>query len=398
MGPAENTNRINLILDFNNFAMRAMFTCGFMDPTIKVRNFDTQEECRILVEKILLDMCKVIRDFSPKRVIVSCDSKLPWRNDLYKDIDGETYKGTRVKDENKNWKNIYATLDDLKDILKDKGFIVTLIDRTEADDITTMWKEHLFSVGEDVVIVSSDMDWVQLVGMNDNGNVCVCFNPIANNKGRKHLFIDTDISEWLAKKDTTDIFFRNCNVTRDTINQLSGNDPKIDIEIVDPERVILDKIMAGDRSDNVPAFWHYYRNGKKQNVTVLKASHVFESLGIKTVSDLIKANDDRMLKDALEKEMKQDIDLDFTERMSRQRKLVELKSIMFPKKIVKAFAGMVDEAMTQGMVSTSGIKSEEILRGTKFAIKVAPGGRLNSIFDDIDSLGKYSSNSKSLFD
>ena len=195
----QNTNRINLILDFNNFAMRAMFTCGFMDPTIKVRNFDTQEECRILVEKILLDMCKVIRDFSPKRVIVSCDSKLPWRNDLYKDIDGETYKGTRVQDENKNWKNIYATLDDLKDILKDKGFIVTLIDRTEADDITTMWKEHLFSVGEDVVIVSSDMDWVQLVGMNDNGNVCVCFNPIANNKGRKHLFIDTDISEWLAK-------------------------------------------------------------------------------------------------------------------------------------------------------------------------------------------------------
>jgi 5'-3' exonuclease len=393
-----NTNKINLILDFNNFAMRSMFTCNFMDPTIKINNFDTDEECRMLVEKILLDMCKVVRMFSPKRVIVSCDSKLPWRNDLYKDIDGETYKGTRIKDEKKNWKKIYATLDELRDILKDKGFIVTLIDRTEADDITTMWKEYLFSVGEDVVIVSSDMDWVQLVGMNQTGNVCVCFNPIANNKGRKHLYMDESIQEWLSQKDTTDIFFRNYNLTRATINKLPSIDVKVDFDVVDPKKVLLNKIMAGDRSDNVPAFWHYYRNGKKQSVTELKASHVFESLGISTLDDLIKANDDRLLKDALEKEMKQDIDLDFKERMDRQRKLVELNSSLFPKNIVKAFAGMVDDAMNQCSVNTASVRSDEILNGTKYAIKKAPEGRLNSVFDDIDMLGKFSSPSNKLFD
>lgn len=392
------TNKINLILDFNNFAMRSMFTCSFMDPTVKVSNFNTKEECRILVEKIAIDMCKVIRLFSPKRVIVSCDSKLPWRNDLFKDIDGETYKGTRVRDEKKNWANIFEALDNLRDILKDKGFIVTFLDRTEADDITTMWKEYLFSIGEDVVIVSSDMDWVQLVGMNDSGNVCVCYNPIANNKGRKHLYIDETVSNWLNEQEHTDIFFRNCNMTKMTINGISNKDPKIDIELVNPERVILEKIMAGDRSDNIPAFWHYYKNGKKQNVTVLKASHIFESLGIKTVDDLVKANNDRLLKDALEKEMKQDIDLDFSERMDRQRKLVELKSELFPKKIVKAFAEIVEGSLNSYSLNASGIKSDQILIGTKYETKQEPDGRLNSVFDEIESLGKYSTNSKKLFD
>ena len=33
------TNKINLILDFNNFAMRALYTCQFIDPDVKIKNF-----------------------------------------------------------------------------------------------------------------------------------------------------------------------------------------------------------------------------------------------------------------------------------------------------------------------------------------------------------------------
>ena len=149
-----------MIIDFNNFAMRSLYTCQFMEPDVKIKNFDTKKECDVLVRKITIDICRVIRTFTPNRVIISCDSKQPWRNDLYKDIDGMEYKGTRDRDEDKNWSNIFTSLDDLRDILKDKGFIVTYIERTEADDITTMWKEYIFDKGEDVILVSSDMDWV----------------------------------------------------------------------------------------------------------------------------------------------------------------------------------------------------------------------------------------------
>lgn len=392
-------SKLNMILDFNNFAMRSLHTCQFMEPDVKIKNFDTKKECDILIRKITIDICRVIRTFTPNRVIISCDSKQPWRKDLYKDIDGMEYKGTREKDDEKNWNNIFSALDDLRDIFKKNGFIVTYIDRTEADDITTMWKEYLFDKGEDVILVSSDMDWVQLVGVHNN-NVCLCYNPIANNTGKKRLYLNSDINEWLETEEKPDIFFSNYNKTRKILNGVQLIDPKISFELVDPDRVLLNKIMTGDLSDNVPSFFHYYRNGRKQNVTELKAKHVFEALNIHNVDELIDANNKMLLKDALEKEMKRDIDVDFKERLTRQRKLVELKSYLFPDDIVKKFTSTAISTCDDCMVNTSNIKMEDVLAGTKYLEQdeVRKNGKLNSIFDDINSLSKFSSNSKALFE
>ena len=392
-------SRLNMILDFNNFAMRSLHTCQFMEPDVKIKNFDTKKECDILIRKITIDICRVIRTFTPNRVIISCDSKQPWRKDLYKDIDGMEYKGTREKDDEKNWNNIFSALDDLRGIFKKNGFIVTYIDRTEADDITTMWKEYLFDKGEDVILVSSDMDWVQLVGVHNN-NVCLCYNPIANNTGKKRLYLNSDINEWLDTEEKPDIFFRNYNKTRKILKGVQFIDPKISFELVDPDRVLLNKIMTGDLSDNVPSFFHYYRNGRKQNVTELTAKHVFEALNIHNVDDLIDVNNKMLLKDALEKEMKRDIDVDFQERLTRQRKLVELKSYLFPEDIVKKFKSTAISTCDECTVNTSNIKMEDVLAGTKYLEQeeVRKNGKLNSIFDDINSLSKFSSNSKALFE
>jgi hypothetical protein len=260
-----------------------------------------------------------------------------------------------------------------------------------------MWKEYIFDKKEDVILVSSDMDWVQLVGKHDD-NICVCYNPIVNNKGKKRLYINQEIQDWINTEEKTDIFFTNFNGTRKIMKNVQLSDPKITFEMIDPERVLLNKIMAGDLSDNVPSFWHYYRNGRKQNVTELKAKHVFEALNINTVDDLIESNNKMMLKDALEKEMKRDIDVDFTERIDRQRKLVELKSSLFPDKIVNAFNKIVDADFDTCTVNTSTVKMEDVLFGTQYLTKKPEkSGKLNSIFDDIDSLSKYSTNSKSLF-
>lgn len=392
-------SKLNMILDFNNFAMRSLHTCQFMEPDVKIKNFDTKKECDILIRKITIDICRVIRTFTPNRVIISCDSKQPWRKDLYKDIDGMEYKGTREKDDEKNWNNIFSALDDLRDIFKKNGFIVTYIDRTEADDITTMWKEYLFDKGEDVILVSSDMDWVQLVGVHNN-NVCLCYNPIANNTGKKRLYLNSDINEWLETEEKPDIFFRNYNKTRKILKGVQLIDPKISFELVDPDRVLLNKIMTGDLSDNVPSFFHYYRNGRKQNVTELKAKHVFEALNIHNVDDLIDVNNKMFLKDALEKEMKRDIDVDFQERLTRQRKLVELKSYLFPEDIVKKFKSTAISTCDECTVNTSNIKMEDVLAGTKYLEQeeVRKNDKLNSIFDDINSLSKFSSNSNALFE
>ena len=51
-------------------------------------------------------------------------------------------------------------------------------------------------------------------------------------------------------------------------------------------------------------------------------------------------------------------------------------------------------------VNTSNIKMEDVLAGTKYIEpeEVRKNGKLNSIFDDINSLSKFSSNSKALFE
>ena len=110
-------NKLNLIFDFNNRAMRALFTCSYVGEG-SVSTFDTDEECGVLIRKIATDMAYVLRIFSPNRVIVACDAKHPWRNELYDPAEEETYKGTRVKDNTKNWDKIWEALNDYKTILK----------------------------------------------------------------------------------------------------------------------------------------------------------------------------------------------------------------------------------------------------------------------------------------
>ena len=128
---------VNVVIDFNNIAMRAMNACVYMRDS-GVSNYDTDIECGILARKITMDMAYILRQFIPDRVIIVCDAKHPWRETIYNDIPGMEYKGTRVKDETKNWTNIFNTINDLKKIYKGKGCIVTEVENTEADDLAAL--------------------------------------------------------------------------------------------------------------------------------------------------------------------------------------------------------------------------------------------------------------------
>lgn len=393
-----NKDKLNLVLDYNNLAMRALFTCQFTETNVDISNFDTVEECDVLVRKLASDIAFIIRTFVPDRVILACDAKYPWRNNLYTaNMDGK-YKGTRDRDEKKNWTNIFNAFDTLKLILKERDFVVTELDRTEADDIAAFWKEELMDKNkESLILVSSDKDWTQLVSFDgESQSFCACFNPIVNPKKQKKLYVTEEMKIWLDTPDKVDILFTNYNVMKKKINSLIQNDSKIYIESIDADRVLLDKIMCGDDGDNVPAFYDYYKNGKKNRVTPLKASHVFESLGIYTVDDLIKANEQHMLKDALEKEMKRDVDVDFDDRLERQRKLVELKTKLFPDNIVQLFEKHKEDVKSIGYgMPVSTIRMDDILRGTRYITEnFHKKAKENSIFNDFKSLSAFSNPNK----
>lgn len=382
--------KLATIIDFNNIAMRAMFTCQYMgDGTIK--NFNTDEECEILVRKIATDLSLVLRTFSPDRVIVTCDAREPWRNEIYSDIEGEEYKGNREKDENKNWEKIFQSFDELKEILKLRGMVVTELDNTEADDLAVMWRNSLMNEGFNVIMVSSDKDWSQLVKFvpGDENQFCISYNPIAAKQFRK-IYVTQSFMDWYNTEDVADIFFSNYDETKNKLKDMMRSNPKTIFEVIDPARILLDKIMCGDDGDNIPTFFEYYKNGKKARVTPLKASHVYEALNITDVYDLEKNTEKGYLKEALEKEMKKEMDIDFSKRLLRQRRLVELSPEFFPDEIVNAFNEHDTKNKGNGYVSTGSLKMEDILKDSHFLKKGYNKPRENSIFDDIKTLDKFS--------
>lgn len=387
-------NRLNLIFDFNNIAMRALFTCGYGSGEGSVSTFDTDRECGVLIRKIATDMAYVMRMFTPDRVLVVCDAKSPWRNELYTDTD-EEYKGNRTKDNSKNWDKIWEHLNKYKNILKDKGFVVSEIDKAEADDLAALWKKELYSIaGENIVFVSSDRDWVQLIDFNKaTQRFCACFNPIADNKKQKKFFVTDDFLIWLNGEDNTpkvDIFFNNYNSQKDKLKNIKTKDIKITYTAENPNRVALDKIFCGDDGDNAPAFYEYYKNGKKTRITPLRALRIYEELNISTVKDLCEADEAKALQPAIEKVMKKELDdINVSERLVRQRRLVELSPELFPEDILSSFDYHQRDVQNIGYVPTEAITFNTLLVGTDYLNEDYNKPRESKIFDNLKDLEKY---------
>lgn len=384
-------NKTNLVFDFSNMAMRALFTCSYANAG-EVTTFDTDHECGILIRKIAMDMAYVTRMFTPDRVIIACDARDPWRRSLYDNIEGESYKGNRQKDTTKNWTKIFTELNNYKEILKKQNFVVTELPNAEADDLAALWKKDSFDNGDNVILVSSDKDWSQLVEYTGK-NFCLCFNPISNNKGKKKLYTTAECLEWINSVDQKlDIFFTNYNAYKDTLANIKTKDSKVEYEVINPHAVLLDKVMCGDDGDNAPTIYEYYKNGKKVRMTPSRCKKILESLNIETIKDLCEAASAGALLPALSASFKKEIDdIDIDERVMRQRMLVELNPDLFPHDIVTTFMYHVKDSGNTGYIDTTSINLESILKDSKFVDEnyKNAGPKEAGIFDNIKNLEKY---------
>jgi 5'-3' exonuclease len=119
-----------------------------------------------LVKHIVLNNLRMYRQKYPEskygNMVIACDS-YSWRKDVYPE-----YKASRKtkRDTDKiDWKAIYAHIDTiLQDLRENFPYAVIRIDNAEADDIIGALTIHKSEpvVGENVVIVSADKDFIQL--------------------------------------------------------------------------------------------------------------------------------------------------------------------------------------------------------------------------------------------
>lgn len=186
-----------ILIDLNQVLISNLMMTVNSDPSIKLNE-------NLIRHTVLNSLRSYIQQFRSKYgdVVICCDSKKYWRRDVF-----PFYKCNRKKDRDKSdfdWGLIFETLNKIRDELKENfPYRVIEVEGAEADDVIAVLAKK-FCMTEDILILSSDKDFVQL---QKNKNI-LQYSPILKR------FISTE----------------------------------------DPKTFIKEHILKGDRGDGIPNF------------------------------------------------------------------------------------------------------------------------------------------------
>ena len=121
---------MNILFDGNYLYHRnfSIFSTYYKDEDIGAILQDKEKQ-QVLLRKCIIDLCHTVRKFeNVERVVFVIDSR-SWRYGLY---DNYKYALTRVREP--YYKDFLAVLQQLEELLKSRGIIVSRVDGAEGDD------------------------------------------------------------------------------------------------------------------------------------------------------------------------------------------------------------------------------------------------------------------------
>ena len=374
----------NLIFDLSNIFYRSMWNvAGYGE---KKYTFDSQHENDQLCRKVSMDITYIIRLANPSRVIFALDSK-SWRKEISID-ENDGYKANREKSGAINWDNVFKIMKEFGEILDSNGFIVSQINRAEADDVMCMWKEELlYNQHQHVILVSSDEDIRQLVQYYpyEPGQMAfsTVLNPFTGKKSAKKLYIPEHFTNWLNTDEAGSIFDRSIDVDKEDFMRLRDKE-KITFEQIDGNYIGMKKILCGDDGDNVPSIFSWLNDKNKiSRITNSPADKIINEVKAKDYIDLLD-NSDKVLKQIIDL-TKQTPSFKIDERLKRQVKLVILSKFVFPEDITKEFDSKIKDQLNKPNIQPQNWNMNTILEGTRY---VKSKGNESSIFRDMDKITK----------
>lgn len=382
-----------LVLDWSNLLYRSLFINQIFHKNI---SYNDKEDVNSFIRKFSTDILYVLKIFNPQNVIIATDAKNPWRKDILADAE-IGYKGNRSHDDSFNWENIFAATNELLKIFEKFGVNVANVERAEADDIIAMCKETVFEKfpNYNMIIVSADADVQQLIDFKpDTHQFCIAYNTIAKgNGGARHLYAPKGFIEWINAPEQNDIFFSNTIDSAKTyIKGILSSNANIKLVEENGNDIVLKKIFCGDDGDSVPAFYEWFDNGKKKRVTPARYSKIVEALSVNDTKSLCEKS--ILLEPVMKRILKLDMnDIDFNDRLNRQRALVELNSSLFPTNI-KNYKDTI--AYMFNTTSTSDFRNmtfRELLEGTEYVSQYTSKVE-KQVFKDVE---KYAKNLQKLF-
>jgi 5'-3' exonuclease len=247
------------------------------------------------IRKLAIDFASEVRKMTPfvNQIVFAVDSK-SWRKDLFPEAQ---YKGTRTQDNSVDWSAVYEVYDEFKLILAKKGVIVNQVKGAEADDILFAWSTYLNSQGKNCIIWTGDRDMIQLVDYSKatDGYSLWYYNTkrkLIAFEGFNSLLIPTEEIEM----DNDDLLFNmdspiheHGRVKGEMIEYIKKN--QIEIEEINCDRFVFQKILMGDKSDNIKSVVTYQKpmkTGKSRtfSITDKQAENVLEQY-IKEEGDFV---------------------------------------------------------------------------------------------------------------
>jgi hypothetical protein len=246
----------NLIIDGNFFIFKTLFV---LPRPKKGKLLGDEEQKAVFIRKLALDFASEIKKFNRiiNRVVFTLDSN-SWRKDFYPEAD---YKGHRKADDSVEWDAVWDCAEKFTNIIKEKNVIISRVQGAEGDDLIFAWCNFLRNESENCIINSGDRDLTQLVLEDKSTNT---YNIFYTNT-QKVLIGYQGFEKWLnSTNENLDIFNikkSSKDRAKDTLNQVITLN-KLTVTEVDPNMVSFEKVICGDKGDNIMPIYSYTTPGK----------------------------------------------------------------------------------------------------------------------------------------
>lgn len=272
-------NKCTLLCDFNwlTISRFSVINKGFDKRLPEDALNEAKEELKDMLARsinVILNRFPTIDDL----VIVADGGS--WRKQLPipDQLKDTTYKGNRHNDVEMSWDHIWAASTEVLDNCRNEGITVSQHNCIEGDDWIWYWSRRLNSEGVNTIIWSSDCDLKQLIQVDDKTNA---FTVWYNDKN------GIWIPEEMKDHDIDDIEFFMQPTYENAILETLKLRSKAGINYINPDSIILSKVICGDAGDNIKAVARFTKNNKNYKITEKDWVGIANSLNINTIQDLL---------------------------------------------------------------------------------------------------------------
>ena len=262
-----------LLIDGNYFVFSRLFVLPKPKGGALLLGDDKQKSQ--FMRKLAIDFASEMRKLKMfvDDVVLTVDSK-SWRKDLFPDAQ---YKGTRKQNKTVDWTAVYEVYEAFQQIVAKKGVTVHQIQGAEADDVIFGWSTMLNARGKSCIVWTGDRDLIQLVNYSNTNDAHTVWYYNTKKSLYGYKGFEADMAESASKDMTEDDMLFNMGgqhmmrdaYQRDIMSWVKAN--KINITEIDCDEFIFNKILVGDKSDNIPSVvtWQKeMKNGKLRNYSI----------------------------------------------------------------------------------------------------------------------------------